>query len=112
MNAPLPRPCRSINLRLTDAARAAIDAAMAKLDDDEGVPGLLRSREHGDSDDKWTVGSYGPNRVRFFQQLARVTGLDFFFDCDGLVLLVWQPNLVPVLEGKTLDYSYRRYVLR
>lgn len=104
----MPRP---LNLRLTDAARVAIDGAMAKLDH-EGVPGLLRSWHHGDPREKWSVGSYDQNRVLFFEQLARVTGLDFFFDCDGLILLVWQPNLVPVLEGKTLDYSFRRYVVR
>jgi hypothetical protein len=104
----MPRP---LNLRLTDAARVAIDAAMVTLDH-EGVPGLLRSRHHGDPREKWTVGSYDQKRVLFFEQLARVTGLDFFFDCDGLILLVWQPNLVPVLEGKTLDYSFRRYVVR
>jgi hypothetical protein len=101
----------ALNLRLTDAARAAIDAAMGRHDH-EGVPGLLRSRHYGDPREKWTVGSYGPSRIRFFEQLARVTGLEFFFDCDGLILLVWQPNLAAALEGKTLDYSFQRYVVR
>jgi hypothetical protein len=101
----------ALNLRLTEAARSAIDASMANVDH-EGVPALLRSWHHGDPREKWTVGCYDPGRIRFFEQLARVTGLEFFFDCDGLILLMWQPNLAPALEGKTLDYSFRRYVVR
>jgi hypothetical protein len=103
---------RSINLRLTEAARAAIDAFMAGLDYDEGVPVLLRDRastEDGRCEEKWTVRAYHPDRIRFFEQLCRATGLEFFFECDGLVFLLWQPQLAATLQGKTLDYSFRRY---
>ncbi len=97
----------SLNLRLTEAARAAIDGFMASLDYDEGVPCLLRSRElaknGGGGGEKWTVGAYHPERIRFFEQLRRATGLEFFFECDGLVFLLWQPQLASTLEGKTLD---------
>jgi hypothetical protein len=105
----------SLNLRLTEAARAAIDSFMAGLDYDEGVPCLLRSRasaEGGRCDEKWTVGAYHPDRIRFFEQLRRATGLEFFFECDGLVFLLWQPQLASTLRGKTLDYSFRRYLVR
>jgi hypothetical protein len=104
----------SLNLRLTDAARAAIDSFMAQLDYDEGVPCLLRSRasEGGRCGEKWTIGAYHPDRIRFFEQLRRATGLEFFFECDGLVFLLWQPQLASTLHGKTLDYSFRRYLIR
>jgi hypothetical protein len=105
-----------LDLRLTDAARAAIDGFMASLDYDEGVPCLLRSRDAAVNgarpQEKWTVGAYHPERVRFFEQLRRSTGLEFFFQCDGLVFLLWQPRLAATLEGKTLDYSLRRYLVR
>jgi hypothetical protein len=105
-----------LDLRLTDAARNAIDGFMAKLDYDEGIPCLLRIREAAVSGmparEKWTVGAYHPERLRFFEQLRRATGLEFFFQCDGLVLLLWQPQLPSDLRGKTLDYSLQRYLLR
>jgi hypothetical protein len=103
---------KPLNLRLTEAARAAIDSFMAGLDYDESVPCLVRIREHGAPQEKWTVGAYHPERVRFFEQLRRATGLEFFFECDGLVFLLWQPQLATALEGKTLDYSFRRYHVR
>jgi hypothetical protein len=109
----MPAP---LNLRLTEAARAAIDGFMAKLDYDEGVPCLLRQRdaaiEGGRCEEKWTVGAYHPDRIRFFEQLRRATGLEFFFECDGLVFLLWQPQLATTLQGKTLDYSFQRYLIR
>ena len=112
----LGRVAAPLDLRLTDPARCAIDAMMAKMDFDEGVPCLLRSREAAVNGsppgEHWTVGAYHPERIRFFEQLRCVTGLEFFFRCDGLVFLLWQPELAAVLEGKVLDYSLRRYVLR
>jgi hypothetical protein len=105
----MPKP---LNLHLTEAARAAIDSFMASLDYDEGVPCLLRQRASvagGRSEEKWTVGAYHPDRIRFFEQLRRATGFEFFFECDGLVFLLWQPQLASTLQGKTLDYSFRRY---
>ena len=105
----------TLDLRLTDSARAAIDSLMASVDYDEGVPCLLRSRDApamGQTGEKWTVGAYHPDRIRFFEQLNRITGLEFFFQCDGLVILLWQPELAETLEGKTLDYSFRRYLVR
>ncbi len=115
--------CRSLgslaaplDLRLTDSARSAIDAMMAKSDFDEGVPCLLRSRDAAVNGsppgEQWTVGTYHPDRIRFFEQLRRVSGLEFFFRCDGLVFLLWQPELAAALEGKVLDYAFRRYVVR
>jgi len=107
---------KRLDLRLTDAARNAIDGYMASLDYDEGVPCLLRVRDAAVSGaparEKWTVGAYHPERVRFFEQLRRSTGLEFFFQCDGLVFLLWQPRLASSLQGKTLDYSLQRYVVR
>jgi hypothetical protein len=50
--------------------------------------------------------------VRFFEQLKRATGLEFFFECDGTIFLLWQPQLAKTLSGKTLDYSFRRYLVR
>ncbi len=115
--------CRSLglvaaplDLRLTDSARSAIDTLMAKMDFDEGVPSLLRVREAAvngsPAGEHWTVGAYHPERIRFFEQLRRVSGLEFFFRCDGVVFLLWQPELAALLEGKVLDYSLRRYVVR
>lgn len=105
-----------LDLRLTDSARAAIDSFMAGLDYDEGVPCLLRIRDAAlngsPSREKWTVGAYHSERVRFFEQLRRSTGFEFFFQCDGLVFLLWQPQLAAVLRGKTLDYSLQRYLVR
>jgi hypothetical protein len=104
---------KSLNLRLTEAARGAIDSFMAGLDYDEGIPCLLRHRDGGEPhSEKWTIGAYHPERVRFFEQLRRATGLEFFFECDGLVFLLWQPQLAAALDGKTLDYSFRRYHVR
>ena len=37
---------------------------------------------------------------------------EFFFECDGLVFLLWQPQLASSLEGKVLDYAYQRYHVR
>jgi hypothetical protein len=106
----------TLDLRLTDSARAAIDAMMATLDFDEGVPCLLCSREAAvngsPAGEHWTVGAYHPERIRFFEQLRCVSGLEFFFRCDGLVFLLWQPELARLLEGKVLDYCFRRYVVR
>lgn len=107
---------RSLNLRLTESARAAIDSFMSGLEYDEGVPCLLRSRSaavNGDPvKEKWTVGAYHPDRIRFFEQLRTSTGLEFFFECDGLVMLLWQPHLASTLAGKTLDYSLQRWMIR
>jgi hypothetical protein len=104
----------SLNLRLTEAARAAIDDYMARLDYDEGVPCLVRHRDAGDGvgEEKWMIGAFHPERVRFFEQLKRATGLEFFFECDGTIFLLWQPQLAKTLSGKTLDYSFRRYLVR
>lgn len=102
-----------LNLTLTDAARAAIDKFMEGLDYDESIPCLtfsrIVSRDGGSPAGQWTVGAYHPDRVRFFEQLRRNTGLEFFFKCDGLVLLLWQPALASALNGRTLDYSFHRY---
>ena len=104
-----------LNLTLTDAARAAIDQYMEGLDYDESIPCLIHgrtvSRDGSAAMDQWTVGAYHPDRLRFFEQLRVNTGLEFFFKCDGLVLLLWQPALANTLRGRTLDYSYRRYHL-
>lgn len=104
-----------LNLTLTDAARAAIDKFMEGLDYDESIPSLIHARivscGGNAATDQWTVGAYHPDRVRFFEQLRVNTGLEFFFKCDGLVLLLWQPTAVNTLRGRTLDYSYRRYHL-
>jgi hypothetical protein len=106
----------TLDLRLTDAARAAIDSFMSGLDYDEGVPCLVRSRDAAANGmparEKWIVGAYHPERVRFFEQLRKVTGLEFFFTCDGVRMLLWQPQLAATLQGKTLDYSFRRYHVR
>ncbi len=111
-----PLGAAPLDLRLTDSARSAIDALMSKMDFDEGIPCLLRYRDaavNGSATgDHWTVGAYHPERIRFFEQLRRVSGLEFFFRCDGLVILLWQPELAAVLEGKVLDYALRRYVVR
>ena len=105
-----------LDLRLTEAARAAIDSFMAKLDYDEGVPCLLRNRSaavNGDpAKEHWSVGAYHPDRIKFFEQLTVATGLDFFFECDGLVMLLWQPQLARTLSGKTLDYALQRWLVR
>ena len=102
-----------LNLTLTDAARAAIDKFMEGLDYDESIPCLTRSRsvscDGGAPAELWTVGAFHPDRVRFFEQLRLSTGLEFFFKCDGLVLLLWQPALDKELCGRTLDYAFRRY---
>ena len=107
---------QSLNLTLTEAARAAIDSFMEALDYDEGIPCLTRhrylAREGRPASEHWTVGAYHPDRVRFFEQLRSNTGLEFFFKCDGVVLLLWQPALANCLQGRTLDYSLRRYQLR
>jgi hypothetical protein len=102
-----------LNLTVTDAARGAIDKFMEGLDFDESIPCLTRMRtvslDGTPPTDRWTVGAYHPDRVRFFEQLRVNTGLEFFFTCDGLVLLLWQPTLPSTLRGRTLDYSLQRY---
>jgi hypothetical protein len=107
---------QSLNLNLTDSARAAIDSFMAGLDYDESIPCLTRNRfpahEGRGASDYWTVCAYHPDRVRFFEQLCRNSGAEFFFRCDGLVFLLWQPAVAGMLQNKTLDYSLRRYHLR
>jgi hypothetical protein len=104
---------QALNLTLTDAARAAIDKFMEGLDYDESIPCLRRMRivalDGSVPVEQWTVDAYHPDRVRFFEQLRANTGLEFFFKCDGLVLLLWQPALANTLHGRTLDYSYQRY---
>jgi hypothetical protein len=102
-----------LNLTLTDAARAAIDKFMEGLDYDESIPCLTRSRslscDGNQAAEQWTVGAFHPDRVRFFEQLRLNTGIEFFFKCDGLVLLLWQPALERILHGRTLDYAFRKY---
>ena len=102
---------RPLNLRITDAARGAIDGFMASLED-EGVPALSVSRKWGENQERWMVGAYHPERIRFFEQLAKVSGFDFFFECDGLIFLLPYTRVVGRLEGRTLDYAYSRYVVR
>ena len=107
---------QTLNLSLTDSARAAIDAFMAGLDYEESIPCLTHHRLVANTGHhagrQWTVGAFHPERVRFFEQLCRSTGTEFFFKCDGVVLLLWQPALAPLLCGRTLDYTVGRYLLR
>ncbi|MFM9969857.1 MAG: hypothetical protein ACKVQK_15820 [Burkholderiales bacterium] len=104
-----------LDLRLTDTARAAIDKCMESLDYDECLPYLIRScwvsRDGQAPREVWAVGAYPPDRVRFFEQLRANTGMEFFYKCDGVVLLLWQPSLAAWLHGRTLDYSLQRYVV-
>jgi len=107
---------QSLNLTLTDAAREEIDAFMERVDYDESIPSLIRHpRRHSDgtpAGEQWLVNAYKPERIRFFELLGESSGVEFFFKCDGVVILLWQPSLASVLQGRTLDYSMRRYVLR
>ena len=104
---------QALNLNLTEAARVAIDRFMEDLDYDESVPCLTRERTLACGQyppgDYWTVGAYHPDRIRFFEQLRANTGMEFFFKCDGVVLLLWQPCLASTLQGRTLDYVCQRY---
>lgn len=102
----------SLNLRLTEDARAAINGFMARQDDDECVPGLTVNRRHGETHENWSVCAFGPERIRFFEHLARCFGHDFFFECDGMRFILPQSQLIAKLAGRTLDYTLQRYVIR
>ncbi|MCC6472157.1 MAG: hypothetical protein IT514_00285 [Burkholderiales bacterium] len=102
---------RALDLRITDAARTAIDDFMAGLED-EGVPALCVNRRWGEKQEHWMVGAYHTERIRFFEQLARVSGFDYFFQCDGLLFLLPYNGVVGRLEGRTLDYAFSRYLVR
>jgi hypothetical protein len=104
----MPNP---LPLRLTEDARAAIDAFMASQDD-ECMPGLDVNHRFGEPREQWRVCAFGPERIRFFEHLAKCFGYDFFYECDGMIFILPQSHLPPRLSGRTLDYMLKRYVLR
>jgi hypothetical protein len=65
----------------------------------------------GENTGYWTVGRYVAENVDGLAPLYDEKGIPLLYQCDGLTFAIPQTNLLPHLDGCTLDFEEGNYVL-
>jgi hypothetical protein len=92
-----------LNLRLTPAALRAIAEILTSGKSGMDVPAILRGRQNSSHEDQWSIGIYSRMGAMELERLYATKGHVALYEIDGSVFCIPQPDLVPLLEGKTLD---------
>ena len=94
---------RAINLRITDAARRRLTVYVDRCGISDAVPALLFAKQLPDVEERWTIGVYARARAEELEKLYATQGLQAVFTVDGIEVCIPQTQLLPTLEGRTLD---------
>jgi|SRR6266850_5310009 len=89
-----------LNLRVAPDARSRIVRFVASIDRPDAVATLMF-----DTNKRWSIGAYYRENIDGLTPEYEKNGWPLLHSCDGLTLAIPQWNLVPILEGRTLDFA-------
>lgn len=103
-----------IRLRITETAKEEIRRFLAKSNTPNALPGLLLTAGTKEQPATWCIGLYTEDQARDIEKMYAQNGFAepvVLYEADGMNLCIPQTQLLSKLDGKTLDYRKRRYVV-
>lgn len=101
----------TLNLHMTSRAKREVARLLEAGDGAECWPMLGLAVHSGENIGYWTVGRYVARNVDGLAPLYDEKGIPLLYECHGLTFAIPQTNLLPHLDGYTLDFDEGKYVV-
>jgi hypothetical protein len=101
----------ALNLKVSPEARSWIEDFLMRTSLADPVAGLTYGHSSGDPTDTWMVGAYERSQIPKIEEMLAPHGHRAHYLADGIEFCFHQFHLLSKLEGATLHFDGRRFVL-